>query len=335
MNIALYKLTFLLLFNLSSIYGAASSSAAIQKDEAPAKTKQLLLQAVQKGNSDAMHQLGCIYYYQKQDRKKGLHYLNMSAAQDNPIAYMHIGNILYDNPTTDTMQSLDWVKKFGFDCSQVSSASDIKTVAKACLDVAAKTGLIDAMHILGAIHLEEGSLTKVEHLLKQSYHHGHEEAVPLLGYALWLQGKPDEAMRLFESIIVQDPPHASMLGQLGALYKEKIGDRSKAKQLYKRAIKIGDILAKNNLGVLYEEDGNIEKALLLYREAVEASIYANLNIFYIHGYHRELPRDELVKCLKRIKNASQKVKNYQKQWPMRWALIAQVIKDLQTMPEGI
>ena len=84
-----------------------------------------------------------------------------------------------------------------------------------------------------------------------------------------------------------------LVANLGNLYKDQ-GDVQKAKQLYEDARGLGNTNAMSNLGILYEGEGDVQKAKQLYEEARglgNANAMCNLGILYEGEAH------ELFTCI--------------------------------------
>ena len=80
--------------------------------------------------------------------------------------------------------------------------------------------------------------------------------------------------------------HSSAKNDLGLIF-EKEGDIKKAKELCQEAAKLGNSDAMTNLGFVFEKEGDIKKAKKLYQEAAKlgnAKAMSNLGgIFYQEG----------------------------------------------------
>jgi len=103
-----------------------------------------------------------------------------------------------------------------------------------------------------------------------------------------------EAVKAYEELLKQDPKNASMLNQLGIAYQE-LGDVGEAEHSYKRAVHADKtyVSAINNLGALEYSKNHYGKAINYYRKAISlqdgdrAVIYSNLG--YAYFGKREYP----------------------------------------------
>lgn len=104
-----------------------------------------------------------------------------------------------------------------------------------------------------------------------------------------------EAIKAYDQLLKKDPKNAGMLNQLGIAYQE-LGDLEEAEHSYKKAIHADKtyVSAINNLGALEYSKANYRKAIKYYRKAVvmpdgdRAVIYSNLGFAYF-GNHEYSP----------------------------------------------
>ena len=102
--------------------------------------------------------------------------------------------------------------------------------------------------------------------------------------------KTDIALELYNQILEINPDHQGVHNNLGVLFKE-LGEPQKAKDCYEKAIEIDPnyVTAYNNLGVIFKELGEPQKAKDCYEKAIkinpnDAKAYNNLGItFYNLG----------------------------------------------------
>ena len=96
-----------------------------------------------------------------------------------------------------------------------------------------------------------------------------------------------EAIKAYEELLKKDPKNASMLNQLGIAYEE-LGDMHGAEHSYKKAVQADQtyVSAINNLGALEYSKKHYGKAINYYRKAISlqdgdrAVIYSNLGYAY-------------------------------------------------------
>ena len=102
--------------------------------------------------------------------------------------------------------------------------------------------------------------------------------------------KTDIALELYNQILEINPGHQGAHNNLGVLFKE-LGEPQKAKDCYEKAIEIDPnyVTAYNNLGIIFKELGEPQKAKDCYEKAIkinpnDAKAYNNLGItFYNLG----------------------------------------------------
>ncbi|HUI30862.1 MAG TPA: glycoside hydrolase family 99-like domain-containing protein [Candidatus Acidoferrales bacterium] len=84
---------------------------------------------------------------------------------------------------------------------------------------------------------------------------------------LAINGKISESMEIFEELLSVNPEHAGVLNDLGALYFQK-GDKEKAVQSFERAVKSDpqNISALKNLADLYLDVGRVAEATKTYKD---------------------------------------------------------------------
>ena len=106
-----------------------------------------------------------------------------------------------------------------------------------------------------------------------------------------LESKTDIAQELYNQVLKIDPNHLFALNNLGIIFKE-LGQIQKAKNCYERAIRINPNYADalNNLGIIFKELGQIEKAKNCYEKAIRINPnYANAlnNLGVVFGKLRD------------------------------------------------
>jgi len=97
----------------------------------------------------------------------------------------------------------------------------------------------------------------------------------------------DEAIKAYAALVKDDPKNAGMLNQMGIAYQE-LGNLDESERLYKKAVHADKnyVSAINNLGALEYSKKHYRKAIKYYRKAVlmpdgdRAVIYSNLGFAY-------------------------------------------------------
>lgn len=97
------------------------------------------------------------------------------------------------------------------------------------------------------------------------------EYATLLGTAMVLDGRSEEAERQFERALERDPKHHRALVNLGNVALED-GRTARAIELYEKALELDEDFpnAHHNLGVAYRRDGQIGKSVRSLRRAQKA-----------------------------------------------------------------
>jgi hypothetical protein len=100
---------------------------------------------------------------------------------------------------------------------------------------------------------------------------GETEALPSRAYEEWDAGNHRSAFRLMHAAAKRGGDSRAMLN-LGYFYDVGIGvrkNRSAAMSWYKRAYRLGDECAANNIGTVYRSEGKPRRALYRFAKAVE------------------------------------------------------------------
>ncbi len=105
----------------------------------------------------------------------------------------------------------------------------------------------------------------------------------------WSRGRLHPAFRLFLAAAKEGDPLAFAV--LGYFYSEGVGtkaDSDAALYWYKRAHRRGSIVAANNIGVIYRDRNDLNRALAWFRRAVKLRDGdANLNIARIYLHNKQ------------------------------------------------
>jgi tetratricopeptide (TPR) repeat protein len=112
----------------------------------------------------------------------------------------------------------------------------------------------------------EEFLEKVHRLRPQDL-----KASEYLAQYYFYKNRPQEAIKLYETIVEKKPDYLEGLFWLGYLYEE-VGERDKAIKMWKKALKIEPNHAPtlNSLGYIYAEEGiNLDEAEKMVKKALE------------------------------------------------------------------
>lgn len=260
------------------------------------KAKEYFEKAAKEGNEHAQSYLGLFFekgYGGEKDINKALYWYKQAALKGNIFSQYSLGFIYYEGEEVE--QNLNYAFKWykeaaekGFAPAQYALSYLYKN-GEGCekdnikayywLEEAADNDFEDAYYILGQSYLEGNSIIDTN----------YKKAFFYLS-----KGANKKEMNCLES-----------LGDMyywGLYIKE---DRDKAFSLYKESIDEGNINLYYKLGKLYEDEGNIEEALLNYNKGHEngdINSTQRLGVIHLNG---EGVKEDREKGLEYIKKAVQ------------------------------
>ena len=221
------------------------------------KAKEWYEKAAEKGNVDAMVNLGALYYEQR-DKTKTIEWYEKAAEKGNDWAMFSLG-VLYSKQR-DYAKAIEWSEK------------------------AVEKGNGMAILFLGELYSEQGDYAKAIEWYEKLAEKGSGWAMVCLGELYYEQGDKTKAIEWFEKAAEKGNDLAMCV--LGALYYEQ-RDKTKAIEWFEKAAKKGNTDAMNNLGLLYKNQGDYAKAKEWYEKAAEKGYdwaMVDLGDLYANGY---------------------------------------------------
>ena len=223
------------------------------------KAEQYYLMAVEKGDDDAMVNLGILYKNVKKDYDKAEQYYLMAVEKGNERAMVNLG-ILYKNVKKD----YDKAEQYYL--------------------MAVEKGNDDAMVNLGLLYDDvKKDYDKAEQYYLMAVEKANERAMFNLGF-LYDDVKKDYDKAEQYYLMAVEKGNDDAMVNLGFLYNDVKKDYDKAEQYYLMAVEKGNKRAMFNLGFLYDEfKKDYDKAERYYLMAVEngnTNAMINLGSFY-------------------------------------------------------
>ncbi|MDQ2863048.1 MAG: sel1 repeat family protein, partial [Bacteroidota bacterium] len=200
------------------------------------KAEQYYLMAVEKGNEQAMLNLGFFYMDAEKDYDKAEKYYLMAVEKENEQAMFNLG-VLYKNVKKD----YDKAEKYYL--------------------MAVEKGNEQAMFNLGFLYQDvEKDYDKAEQYYLMAVEKGDDMAMVSLGVLYnYIKKDYDKAEKYFLMAVKKGDDVAMV--SLGLLYDDIKKDYSKAEKYYLMAVGKGNDMAKNNLAFLFYEKNDIDKKL--------------------------------------------------------------------------
>ncbi len=204
------------------------------------KMKELVKKAADKGDPNAINNLGA-FYLEEGNEKKARELIAKAAAKGSGLAMKNLG--YFAEKDGDIEKAKEWYKK------------------------AAENGNADAMNTLGVIYGDEGNQKMKREWLEKAMHNGSNKAINNIAKIYEDEGNIKKAKELYEEAISKG--NIVALHNLGHIYESE-GDVKKAKEYYEKAVAKGFTNSMYRLGVLYEQKGNKKEAEGYYRSAAAA-----------------------------------------------------------------
>ena len=219
----------------------------IFREKNKSKSIEYLLEAKERGDINAINNLGILYEEEEEIKKAEKYYLE--AIEKGDISALYNLGLLY------------------VDINQKGKAE------KYYLE-AIEAGNVSALNNLGVLYSEINEKEKAEQYYLEAIEKGDINSFNNLAVLYKEGGEIEKAEQYYLEAI--EKGHVSALSNLGALYAD-IYEKEKAEQYYLEAIEKGDINSFNNLAILYKEEGDIKKSEQYYLEAKERGDVSAIN----------------------------------------------------------
>ena len=210
-----------------------------------AKVEEFYRLAIDKGNASAMFNLGNLYLQEHKDLAKAEEFYRMAIDKGNTNAMINLGNLYWDE-----YKDLAKVEEF--------------------YRMAIDKGNPNAMNNLGNLYRQEHKdLVKADEFYRMAIDKGNTNAMINLGNLYWDEHKDlAKADEFYRMAIDKGNPDAMF--NLGNLYRQEHKDLVKAEEFYRMAIDKGNSDAMINLGILYwDEHKDLIKAEEFYHMAID------------------------------------------------------------------
>ena len=243
------------------------------------------IEAIEKGNNDAIYNLANLYGYQGKTDLAEKYYIE--AIEKGVIDAINNLAILYKN-----QGNTDLAEKYYVEAIERGNIDAIYNLAnlyknQGNTDLAEKyylkaieKGNIDAIVNLAILYKNQGNTDLAEKYYLEAIEKGNIDAIYNLGNLYKNQGNTDLAEKYYVEAI--EKGNMKAINNLAILYKNQ-GKTDLAEKYYNKAIEKGNNDAINNLAILYDDQGKTDLAQKYYIEAIEKgdmkAIY-NLAIFY-------------------------------------------------------
>jgi len=227
------------------------------------EAEEYWLMAVEKGDADAMRNLGVLYHNEFKDKKKAEEYWLMAVEKGHADAMTYLG-ILYENE----FKAYDKAEKYYL--------------------MAVEKGDVDAMTYLGILYENEfKAYDKAEKYYLMAVEKGHLDAINNLGNLYHITLK-DYAKAEKYYLMGVEKGHVPATYNLGNLYRYDLKDYVKAEKYYKMALKKKDVQAMFNLGCMYhfelKDYDKAKKYYLMANRRGHKDATNNLGSLYEHRF---------------------------------------------------
>lgn len=254
-----------------------------------------------------------------QNFKQAKHYYEIAADGDIIAAHFNLAEILYTGPggiAKDKALSLHHFERAADLAFTVNNATNAELIKKASLRIAdiilEDTERYDNEKVMNCIlraaefkHPEsmyQMGLScivdkKAQDWFESAAEQGHTEAEAQLGYLYFTGGhgiEHDDKKAIEYSTKAANKGSAKGMNTLGSIYyfgRKEHKDLDQAKHWFRKAIKNNNSAARNNLGKLYEMEGNEKKALKLFKEGIEedcTSCMLNMGLLFLNTKNKDL-----------------------------------------------
>lgn len=257
------------------------------------KAKEYFEKAAKDGNEHAESYLGLFFekgYGGEKDINKALYWYKKAALKGNIFSEYSLGFIYYEGEEVE--QNLDYAFKW--------------------YKEAAEKGFAPAQYALSYLYKNgegcEKDNVKAYYWLEESADNDFEDSYYILGQS-YLEGNSiidtNYKKAFFYLSKGANKKEINCLESLGDMYYWGLyvnEDKEKAFSLYKESIDEGNINLYYKLGKLYEDEGNIEEALLNYKkghENVDINCTQRLGVMHLNGEGVKEDREKGLEYLKK------------------------------------
>jgi len=250
-----------------------------EEEEEIKKAEKYYLEAIEKGDISALYNLGLLYVDINQKGKAEKYYLeaieagNVSALNNLGVLYSEINEKeKAEQYYLEAIEKGD-INSFNNLAILYKEEGDIKKSEQYYLE-AKERGDVSAINNLGTLYADINEKEKAEQYYLEAIEKGDVDSL----YNLAVLYKGEGAIRKAEQYYLEaiEKGDVKSLYNLAILYKDE-GEIKKAEKYYLEAIEKGDVKSLNNLAILYKEEGAIKKAEHYYLEAIEKGHTGALN----------------------------------------------------------
>ena len=252
--------------SISSIYALVYHLGLKEYD----KAEKYYLKAIEKGNVDALFNIGNLYSDQKEYDKAEKYYLK-AIEKGNVDALFNIGNLYSDQ------KEYDKAEKYY-----------LKAIEK---------GNVDALFNIGNLYSDQKEYDKAEKYYLKAIEKGDVDALLNIGYLYSEQNKYDKAEKYYLEAI--EKGNVDALLNIGYLYSDQ-KEYNKAEKYYLEAIEKGNVDALFNIGNLYSDQKEYDKAEKYYLEAIEKDVFVSINNLAHLYFKQKIKKEDALEYIRKF-----------------------------------